>query len=150
MSIKEKANTTIEINGQTFNFKNITVEDYPSRLYVPMAGVSQVIRQYIKQRWPDRKIQISSDTFAGGDSVTVYAPFVSREESRKMQQELSGLFTYGRFNGMYDIYEMKEGYEEFTIEHRGKRGEVSTKYLNVENRAKWGTKLYKELEAQEA
>jgi hypothetical protein len=144
--MKAKANTTLSLNGTVFNFTNIKVTETPNWLYVPTAGVGQVIRQYVKQKW-GVKVQISSDTFAGGDSVNVYLPCVGDDLAKEISSELRGLFSAGHFNGMIDLYEYKPADSFLYIEHNGKKADVSAKYISVENRPKWGTKLYEEYTA---
>lgn len=145
--MKIKVNSTISVNGKVFNFTNIKVSDTPNYLYVPTAGVAQVIRQYIKQKW-GVKVQISSSTFSGGDSVDVYLPCVDEKLYDEIRLEVRGLFSAGHFNGMIDLYEYKSDDSFIHIQHNGKKADVSAKYISVRNTPKWGTKLYREYEAE--
>jgi len=124
-------------NGDIFKFKNISV--YANYDYVPMAGVSQVIRQYIKQKWKI-PFQISSDSFSGGDSITVYLSPVKVEENvaKDVEIELKLIFTSGSFDGSDDSYNYKP--TVFKISDGGKEYSFRTKFLSVNYEPKYGTK----------
>jgi len=129
-------------DGKIFKFKNITV--YKEHSYVPMMGVSQVIRQYIKQRW-NIPFQISTDSFSGGDSVRVYVSPLNVTDKNIFEDiniELKVIFQAGNFDGSTDSYEYKKS--SFKISANGKEYSFRTKYLFVEYEPKYGTKQYDE------
>lgn len=142
-----KVTFSCDINGKTFNFKNINVIVSRYGAYVPMSGVSSAVRQYMKQRFPQVKFQISSSSFSMGNSVTVYLPCVDEKLHKEINRELGAVFSAGSFNGMYDLYEYRDGTSAVHGQINGKHFEVNTKYMNVENRPKWGTKIYREMES---
>jgi len=80
--------------------------------------------------------------------VDVYLPCVNDELYNEIKSEIRGLFSAGSFNGMIDLYEYKPADSFLYIEYNGKKADVSAKYISVENRPKWGTKLYKEYAAE--
>lgn len=141
---KAKINFQTNYNGKTFKFKNVTVAKSSSDSgWVPMAGTSSVIRQFIKQRWPELKFRISSDTFAGGDSVTVYIQKpITDKVYKEVNAELDG-FQTGNFNGMIDLYEYKEK-SGISVEVDKVKYNFDTKYMSVYNRPKYGTTEYEQ------
>lgn len=147
-SYSKKINFKALYNGKELNFKNVKVNFYGSEsgasyqsAYAPMGAVSSVIRQFVKQVWPDLKFNISSDSFAGGDSVSIYlAKPASKEKIREIDGILSN-FERGNFNGMIDLYEYKANSGISTVVD-GIEVKFSTKYLTVNNSPKYGTKEY--------
>lgn len=144
-----KQNTT-KITFESFGleFKNITVganrDGEP--LYRTMGGVGQCVRQYMKQRFPGVKFQVSTSSFSGGDAVDVYlSPLnVSDKVYENVRHELEAVFSQGRFNGMEDIYEYNA---DGGIKDPASGIEFGTKYLHVSHKPKYGTKQYEAYEA---
>jgi len=144
--MKAKVNFTKELDGVTYTFKNVTVNiGDGSYGYLPMGSVSSVIRQYIKQRW-GIVFQISSSSFANGNSVDVYLNDESDKLFNEVRTELSRIFKQGYFNGMTDMYEYTPTVFEFTVD--GFKLDVSTKYIHTCNTPKYGTKAWNEYESK--
>lgn len=146
-----KTNFSTEINGRTFKFKNVKLDKVTYsggvRFYAPMGTVSSVVRQYVKQRWPQvGKFNISSDSFSMGDSVTVYLNFVDNDLFKEISRELTMLFQRGRFNGMEDIYEYSDRDSRFTLnmEDEDSPTTIDTKWMSTQNRPKFDSSLWKE------
>ena len=133
----KKINFDCYSNGEIFKFKNISV--YADYDYVPMVGVSQVIRQYIKQRWKV-PFQISSSSYSGGDSITVYLSPVNVDGNiyDDIENELNTIFTSGSFDGSDDSFNYKP--TVFKITNDGREYSFRTKYLIVYYAPKSGTK----------
>lgn len=131
----------INPTGEVFKFKNVSV--YNDYAYVPMMGVSQVMRQYIKQRWKV-PFQISSSSFSGGDSITVYlSPLkVSENLLKEIEEELTIIFSAGSFDGRDDSYNYKPSNFKISIDDEKYR--FNTKYLNVNYEPKYGSKDWDE------
>jgi len=107
-----------------------------------MMGISQVIRQYIKQRW-NIPFQISTNSFSDGDSVQIYiSPLSVTNKSifEDINKELKIIFQAGNFDGSTDSYEYKKS--SFKISTNDKEYSFRTKYLFVEYKPKFGTKQY--------
>ena len=63
---------------------------------------AQAIRKELKQLFPKIKFSVTSDNFAGGDSVNIrYTDGVGIEEVRKV----CGKYQYGHFDSSIDLYE---------------------------------------------
>ena len=136
---KVKVSFTSTYKGQPLQFKDLTMRVYENWYsggvqraykYPTMGGVSQAIRQFMKQVFPKVKFQIKTESYSGGNSVRVYilSP-LAPSEFQSVNEALTSTFQMGRFNGMEDIYEYNG---------RGLSGEVDgeevnfgTKYLFV-------------------
>jgi hypothetical protein len=68
------------------------------------ARCASAIRKELKQKWPDVKFRVRSDSFAGGDSVSIHWTDGPTQSAVK---EITDKYQYGNFNGMIDMYEMK-------------------------------------------
>jgi hypothetical protein len=137
--------TKINFESYGFKFKNITVavnRNTGEPSYRTMMGVSQVINQYMKQRFPGIPYQISTSSFSGGNSVTVYInPFkVNKETADRISDVLQARFEYCKFNAMEDIYEYKKDNSSIMDEKSGITFE--TKYLHVQRSPKFDTPEY--------
>jgi hypothetical protein len=141
-SSKIKINFTANYGEKTLKFKNVTVAKSSSGWgWAPMAGTSSVIRQFVKQMWPEVKFRISSDTFSGGDSVTVYIQNpVSEQLFGEIRDTLKN-FQSGRFDGMTDSYNYIDG-RGISVTIGDTKYSFDTKYMSVENRPKYGTPEY--------
>ncbi len=134
---KEKIDFEWSDEDKTYKFKNITT--YVSYNFVPMMGVSQVIRQYIKQKW-SIPFQISSESYSGGDSIRIYLnPMEMSEQLRKeITDDLSSSFQRGEFDGMTDSYNSRE--PKISTMINGENVKFGVKYIFIENKPKFGTK----------
>jgi len=137
--------TKISFESMGLEFKNISVQvnrntGEPS--YRTMRGVGQVVKQFMKQRFPQVPYQLSTSSFSMGDAVTVYInPFkVDEDTITQVSAALQAQFEYGKFNSMDDIYEYTD---DMGLIKDPKSGiEFSTKYLHVQRQPKFGTKEY--------
>lgn len=66
------------------------------------AKTAQAIRQELKKAFPQTQFKVTSDSFAGGDSVDVRW---TNGPSEAQIQRLIGKYQYGHFDGMQDLYE---------------------------------------------
>lgn len=135
-----KIDFTTLYGNQELTFKNVSIEEHRGNYYTPMKGVSSVIRQFVKQVFPEvGKFQISSKSYAGGDSISIYLAGVERDKFFEIDTALKQTFERGNFNGMIDMYEYKEDYGIRTT-YNDKVVKFSTKYTFTQNRPKYGTK----------
>ena len=137
--MKQKINFTATYGEKLLKFKNVTI--YQSKEgsgYVPMQGTSSVIRQFVKQVFPEIDFRISSKTYSGGDSVRIHLQKqVSVEKLRELESVLFN-FQSGTFNGMIDMYEYDKN-RGISITKNGTKFTFETKYLFVCNEPKYGT-----------
>jgi hypothetical protein len=137
MKTKLKITFTDTVNGTPIEFKDITVVKYQNQFggsfnyYPTMMGISQVVRQTMKQLFPTVKFGIKTDSFSGGDSVRVnITSDVDVEQLREINRVMD-TFEYGRFDAMTDYYDHKDS-SGVTAEFDGKNIEFSTKYMFVQ------------------
>jgi hypothetical protein len=139
MATKVKTSFTATLFGKKIQFKNITLKTYGqvhrgqqiNHYYSTMLGVSQAIRQYMKQAFPDVEFHIKTESYSLGDSVRVnLLSNVGQVKYNQIHKELESVFEKGSFNGMEDIYEYNGG--GLKVEYDGQVVTIGTKYLFVE------------------
>ena len=82
-----------------------------NNVYPEKRQLSRVVRQFMKKKFglTSKDFSLRYESFSGGNAYSLRAKSkkgdsVLREQSRF----LKNIFTYGNFNGMFDIYEYKE------------------------------------------
>jgi hypothetical protein len=140
MATKIKTSFTATLYGKKLKFTNITLKTYGTvyrggqqihYYYSTMLGVSQAVRQYMKQMFPDVEFRIKTDSYSGGDSVRVrILSNLPSETYKEIRSQLESVFEEGRFNGMEDIYEYNGG--GLKVDYAGQTVDIGTKYLFVE------------------
>jgi hypothetical protein len=109
-------------------------------LRINQTAAANIIKQYVKKTYPQATVYTSSDSYSMGNSVNVY---LTDEKGNPMPKEMiqdvnrfGEQFVYGSFNGMIDMYEIKEG-------RRSDNGtydiDMGVKYLFVNDRPKHAT-----------
>jgi len=100
-------------------------------------ATANVVKQYVKKKYPNVVVSSSSDSFAGGNSVSIY---ISDEYGREVDNEIisdvqafGSQFVYGKFNGMIDMYEHSG---KDVKSDNGTDIKSGVKYLSVNNRPK--------------
>jgi len=100
-------------------------------------ATANVVKQYVKKKYPNVVVSSSSDSFAGGNSVSIY---ISDEYGREVDNEIisdvqafGSQFVYGKFNGMIDMYEYSG---KDVKSDNGTDIKSGVKYLSVNNRPK--------------
>ena len=110
-------------------------------IYVSHAEASLLVRQFMKKFFPQYVVKVSSDSFANGNSLDVYVSTPTggqvNEVDFKQISSFANLWEYGKFNGMYDIYEDYE--KSGVITDNGNEVEAGVKYVHCNNRARFGT-----------
>ena len=128
----------ITINGISFQLteKDFSMANrhYGEVLNLTVVGTGKIIRQYIKNRYPEVVASVKTSKFAGGTSVGVY---VSNPDGTTIPadqytdiREFSESFEYGKFNGMIDMYEWND---EPGVTDDGVNIEGGAKYVSVNN-----------------
>jgi len=105
-----------------------------SSINVNVAGTAQMIRQYMKQKYPNIPSKdyywVQSKSYSGGDSIRVYLNGAPEEFFGKLNRELNNKFEQGNFDGMTDSYTYTKAAEKSSD---GSLIDYGTKYLFVEN-----------------
>ena len=110
-------------------------------IYVSHAEASSLVRQFAKKFFPQYVVKVSSQSFSGGNSLDVYVSTATGAPipmgDYEMIQNFANQWEYGKFNGMYDIY---EDYEESGAQtDNGFELKAGVKYVHVNNRPRFGT-----------
>ena len=145
-SMKSKK-VKISIKGNDFLIpsESIGYEPNGNQPYVYMRAkvVASIIKQFVKQNFKDIVVSSTSDVYSGGSSVRVNvcnqdgSPVdeVIYEEIKQWEYMLKG----GSFNGMIDMYEMRE---DSPCTDNGTPMKYFPSYIFIENKPNWGTKHY--------
>lgn len=133
----------IQIQGEIYELPQKAIKTWggKTRIYVSHAEASLLVRQFAKKFFPQYVVKVSSDSFANGNSLDVYVSTPTggqvNEVDFKQISSFANLWEYGKFNGMYDIYEDYE--KSGVITDNGNEVEAGVKYVHVNNRARFGT-----------
>jgi len=112
-------------------------------IHMSAKNCASIIKQFVKKNYPELKVWAGSDTYSGGSSTRVSVcnkdgsevDYETFKEISKWKHILQG----GNFNGMEDIYELRE--DEVTTEN-GMALKYFPSYVFIENRPKWGSVEY--------
>lgn len=74
---------------------------------------TNIIKAHCMKTWQIAKIEVGTEVFSGGDSMRV--KYYSPEPVPELENFIKG-FQYGHFNGMEDIYETNDNYQEIILD----------------------------------
>jgi len=141
-----KKKIKIKFLNQEFLLPSDVLRDdnwYGKHIYLNAKNTAVVIRQYIKNNFPQVKAWVTSDVYSGGSSVRVnmcrkngqLVPYEWEKEINTFTNSLKA----GYFDGMYDIYEYND---EKLYTDNGTRIAGLPSYIFVDNKPAWGTVEY--------
>lgn len=111
---------------------------------VRVAGTAQMIRQWMKQKYPEIPTRnyywVQSESYSGGNSINVYLNDAPEELYKTLNRELNDKFEEGKFNGMDDSYSYTKSAEK---SNEGMIIDYGAKYLFVNNAPPYGIKSEK-------
>ena len=138
--------------GLDFKIKSYLNEyDDRKRLVVDSVESGKMVKQYIKQRYPnhDFKVWVKTERYSGGTSLRIN---LSNKDGSPVDsyihkdiQSFGNTLQWGSFNGMIDMYELDD--EVHTTDDGGMEIDFFTKYVFTYNRPPFGTKEH-ELQEQ--
>ena len=112
-------------------------------IYMSAKNCASVIKQFVKKKYPTLKVWAGSDVYSGGSSVRVNVcnPDGTEVDSDWMEEisKWKWILQGGNFNGMEDIYEMRE---DTVCTDKGMELKYFPSYVFIENRPKWGSVEY--------
>ncbi len=103
--------------------------------------VASISKQFVKKNFPNILVWASSETFANGNSVSVYVCNGDGSDLNTDSSEWKKISSFvrslsgGRYNGYEDMYEYNEAYET----DNGTKLESYAKYVHCNNYAPHGT-----------
>jgi hypothetical protein len=130
-----KEKFSFNLNG--IKYTDISGSKYSGRntVYVSVAGTAQMIRQYLKQKYPNlpskNYVWVQSESYANGNSIRVYLNNPPEDFENKLRLDLRTKFQEGNFDGMTDSYNYSKSDEKSA---EGDNFSYGTKYLFVNNR----------------
>jgi hypothetical protein len=131
---------TLPINSYQESNWGGSVEKY---IHMSAKNSATVIKQFVKQNFPQYKVWAVSDTYSGGSSTRIYVcnedgSSIPTEDYKRIEQ-WKWILSGGSFNGMEDIYEYRE--DELTTDN-GMALKYFPSYIFIDNKPKWGTVEY--------
>ena len=112
-------------------------------IYMSAKNCASVIKQFVKKEYPTLKVWAGSDVYSGGSSVRVNVcnPDGTEVEESVFEKikQWKWILAGGSFNGMEDIYEMRE---DTVCTDKGMELKYFPSYVFIENRPKWGSVEY--------
>jgi hypothetical protein len=133
----------IQIQNEIYELPVKSLRNWSGKqlIYVSHAEASSLVRQFAKKFFPQYVVKVSSNSFAGGNSLDVYVCTKLggqvNEVDFKQISSFANQWEYGKFNGMYDIY---EDYEDSGAQtDNGFELKAGVKYVHVNNRPRFGT-----------
>jgi hypothetical protein len=103
--------------------------------------VASISKQFVKKNFPNLLVWASSETFANGNSVSIYVCNANGSELSYESPEWKAISSFvsslsgGRYNGYDDIYEYNEAYQT----DNGTKLESYAKYVHCNNNAPHGS-----------
>ena len=138
----------ISIKGNEFLIPETTIGkdtyngDKPY-VYMRAKTCALIIKQFVKKNYPHLVCSATSDVYSGGSSVRVN---LCKKDGSKVDQsefdkisEWKWIFQGGTFNGMIDMYEMRE---DSPTTDNGTPLKYFPSYVFIENKPNWGSKEY--------
>lgn len=103
-------------------------------------AAANVVKQYVKKKYPEVVVSAKSSSFSMGNSVDIYLSdkFGNGvdESIAKDVDRFGSQFEYGKFNGMEDMY---EHYDTNPNTDNGTEIEAGVKYFHCNNRPQHGS-----------
>ena len=112
-------------------------------VYMRAKTCALIIKQFVKKNYPHLVCSATSDVYSGDSSGIVN---VCKKDGSKVDQsefdkisEWKWVFQGGTFNGMIDMYEMRE---DSPTTDNGTPLKYFPSYVFIENKPNWGSKEY--------
>jgi len=112
-------------------------------IYMNAKSAASVIKQFVKQKYPSLKVWATSDVYSGGSSVRVN---ISESDGSSVDSHIYDdikqweyMLKGGSFNGMIDMYEMRE---DSPTTDNGTPLKYFPSYIFIENKPKWDSIEY--------
>ena len=135
------AGTIYQINEKAFRTTGWNKEPITPYFYASYVAAGQLVKQWVKNNYPNVVCRVKGGSFANGNSMHVNVCNADGSPIPQAAYEainnFASLFEYGRYNGMEDMY---ESYESSGLRtDNGTKIDAGVKYVSVENRPSFGT-----------
>lgn len=144
--MSKKVKISIKGNDFLIPSESIGYDSYNNNepyVYMRAKVVASIIKQFVKNNFPDIVVSSTSEVYSGGSSVRVN---VCNKDGSSIHQnifeqisEWEYMLKGGSFNGMIDMYEDRE--DKPTTDN-GTPMKYFPSYIFIENKPNWGTKHY--------
>lgn len=130
-----KLKKDIIINGVTY--KGIQLSEYNGRYDIDTAGISMVIRQFIKNNYGDIKNWVRSRSFAGGSAVDIYLWNVPNDWYSAIDSFANSFGLYNEYDGGDGVWRSRKVGATLTD---GTPVSNYSPYMHVNNTPPWDAK----------
>ena len=144
--MSKKVKISIKGNDFLIPSESIGYDSYNNNepyVYMRAKVVASIIKQFVKNNFPDIVVSSTSEVYSGGSSVRVN---VCNKDGSSIHQnifeqisEWEYMLKGGSFNGMIDMYEDRE--DKPTTDN-GTPLKYFPSYIFIENKPNWGSKYY--------
>jgi hypothetical protein len=136
--------TIYQINEKAFRKTGWNKEPITPYFYASYVAAGQLVKQWVKNNYPNVVCRVKGSSFANGNSLSVNVCNVDgspiSDADYQAINNFAHLFEYGRYDGQHDLY---ESYESSGLKtDNGTKIEAGVKYVSVENRPAWDTPQY--------
>ena len=144
--MSKKVKISIKGNDFLIPSESIGYDSYNNNepyVYMRAKVVASIIKQFVKNNFPDIVVSSTSEVYSGGSSVRVN---VCNKDGSSIHQnifeqisEWEYMLKGGSFNGMIDMYEMRE---DSPTTDNGTPLKYFPSYIFIENKPKWDSVEY--------
>jgi hypothetical protein len=136
--------TIYQINEKALRKTGWNKEPITPYFYASYVAAGQLVKQWVKNNYPNVVCRVKGSSFANGNSMSVNVCNVDGSPISDVDYQainnFAHLFEYGRYDGQHDLY---ESYESSGLKtDNGTKIEAGVKYVSVENRPAWDTPQY--------
>jgi hypothetical protein len=136
--------TIYQINEKALRKTGWNKEPITPYFYASYVAAGQLVKQWVKNNYPNVVCRVKGSSFANGNSMSVNVSNVDGSPIPQAAYEainnFANLFKYGRYNGQEDLYESYEN--SGLVTDNGTVIQAGVKYVSVENRPAWDTPQY--------
>ena len=143
---KNKVKISIQGNQFLIPSESIGYDTYSNNepyVYMRAKVCASIIKQFVKKEFPHLVCSATSDVYSGGSSVRVNV--CKKDGSKVDESDFKRISNWkyilqgGTFNGMIDMYEMRE---DSPTTDSGTPLKYFPSYVFIENKPNWGSKEY--------
>jgi len=144
--MKNKVKISIMGNQFLIPSESIGYDTYNNNepyVYMRAKVCASIIKQFVKKEFPHLVVSATSDVYSGGSSVRVNV--CQKDGSKVNESDFKRISNWkyllqgGSFNGMIDMYEMRE---DKPTTDAGTPLKYFPSYIFIENKPNWGSKEY--------